>query len=118
LAVKAKLESYGALDKFLSLPAKDDKAGKILAVFNNKDDARRFTNELNSVDGAETDADRGSLSIVEGKSLYFFRKPSRFSREAMTNKSALFIRNLNFQVEEWELEELFGKYGEIRSIIL
>lgn len=36
----------------------------------------------------------------------------------MTNYNALYIRNLNFQAEEWELEELFEKYGEIRSIVL
>ena len=78
------------------MPSKEGRSGKILAVFQNKEDARKFTNEMNSTESAEADAQRGSLSLVEGKDLYFFRTPSRFSREAMTNKRALYIRNLNF----------------------
>jgi len=58
------------------------------------------------------------LDLIEGKNLVFFRKPSRFSRIPTYNKRALYIRNVPYKTEEWQLEELFEKYGEIKNIHL
>lgn len=73
---------------------------------------------MNKDDGAEADAPRGTMDVVEGMTLHFFRKPSRFSKAASVNRRAVYVKNLNYQVEEWELEEAFSKYGEIRNITI
>jgi len=73
---------------------------------------------MNRSADAEADGARGTLDIVEGFTLHFNRKPSRFSRQASVNKKAVYVKNLNYQVEEWELEETFSKYGEIRNITI
>ena len=81
-AVQAKLEEYGPVLRFISLPSKEGKSGKLLAVFKNREDALKLTNELNRDESPEDDATRGTLDVVEGRTLHFFRKPSRFSKAA------------------------------------
>ena len=100
------------------MPSKDERPGKLLVVFENREDALKLTNSMNADSGAETDAANGTLSLVEGKTLHFFRKPSRFSKSGSINKKSLFLRNLNYQIEEYELEDLFSKFGEIRNIAI
>ena len=45
------------------MPKTDERSGKILAVFTDKNNARKFTNSSNLDDGAQEDASRGSLKF-------------------------------------------------------
>ena len=95
--VKEELEKYGPLLKFITMPHRDDgKPGKILAVFKEREDALKFTNEMNKAESAEADAIRGTFDFIEDKTLHFFRKPSRFSKLGRVNTKAIMIRNLNY----------------------
>lgn len=69
-------------------------------------------------DEGKSDNTTGTLGLIEGRTLSYFRKPSRFAKQPTYNTKALYVRNMPYKTEEWQLEELFEKYGEIRNIHL
>jgi len=93
--IKTKFNEYGNVVKFIVMPAREDKPGKILAVFQSMDDAAKLTDQMNVAENKEDGAMDGVFDMV-GKKLKFYRKAGRNSTAGLTNLKAVFIRNLNY----------------------
>ena len=99
---------YGSIEKSKLLPKNDRFNGKYWVALDSAEAVDKALEEI----GSETEIGGQTVSVV--KSEVRVRKP----RYQDKSKQTLFVGNLSWRVEDWQLEDFFMQFGDIEQIRL